>query len=95
MHGAQIKIGRIREAFKEFVRRQGEGRKFAKKHYIRGEKEIKDASNQLRIMYKAVPPIKDTVDFDASEFMDSSAISQKTKIRGNLKLKKKRNAVKK
>ena len=75
MPDTQIKIERISESPNDFVRKQKEGRKFAKKNYQRREIGIKGAVNYLRILYKSILPFLDTDDFGDAIFYGSSAIS--------------------
>ena len=58
MPETQIKIGRIREASGDFVKRQKEGGEFSKKNCERKQTEIKGVAKDLRIRYKSILSLK-------------------------------------
>ena len=62
MPETQIKIERLREALRDFVWPQKEGKEFAKQN------EINDVFRDMRSRFKTVAPLKDTDYFEDAEF---------------------------
>ena len=68
MPATQIKIEEIRKPLNDFARQRKEAGQIARKSYIMKRSGIKEVASELRLMYKSIPPLIESGDFDGSEF---------------------------
>ena len=86
MPGAQIKIGEIGQSIKDFVRRQKEGMQFTQNNCIRQSNGIKEIANDFRLRVKSLCPLKETDDFDGSDFYGFCGDFEENKGRWQLEI---------
>ena len=68
MRENQVIVGEIRQDLEGFVGRQKAGMESAQKNYIRKRDEIKQVVNDLGFRRDSISPVKETGDFDDSDF---------------------------